>query len=1328
MAQPDKIDPLFRVDFKSLRQEPTAAPAAPAPGSPTVDPLVSMDRTAFKLPTPTAYTMSIEDRGKRIGFLNDWKTELKSSEIPMFSSEETQSRIEEIDKELYSLTAPEATTAEMQADMEGIESVFGPFGFLFPGFFVGRTIATTGRLGLMAAASRAAVTTGVATASDLGIEMVADPLLDIDPWMGMAAIAGLSIATGTFVDTFIEARTLRLLNKTVPNFFAKNFDKIVPPNSKNISNLVKHQIKDLMAKVDQGDTVALREVQDLLRKSIYKDHDTALKASQKLKDSLNLEVDALKPPKQVLKKSFADLNDDDLQAVQDLARKEAFQEFDQGFDKLKNRINNRMAMEQYRNHPIAAITARIGRGGGMSENQLNHMIGKAATESLKKRFPNIVAEGGTMNPIRLAVDYNYNSVEEMLYDFIQMPTLKRIRKSVNSSMDYDWSLVYLDEFYSRMGGKELKMWEKLGGKKLVQRVRQAVNKDVALVGGPPKTIRRVLDDVAFMRKVGKRGAKLAGKVVKVEERLTALLRAQKLRESSKTAKELIKLNGKLKTALRNTSVPEEYQLQIHNFLKPFFKNDKIATEGVPDLVDFLNRKSVDKVPMAKIIREEFSDILDLPYRVESMRDLTVEQYRRITQLSVDLQTMGKNERRIGNVAKGQVINEYTNKIKAKADKVHRRKKEDPTQRDYLSKERGWFKKKGESAVDSLSKWMGELKRPEFVIRELDGWDEFGEAQKMFRAAKKAEDINHGVMKTLTGRWDEVIKKYGNRVGKRIDAKYWSKQMEDSKGYFKSSRETMLTIAAHMGNKHNMTAMLNSLMDAKGQPMSEIVINRFLRENMSKADNLLVEDLWKITDEMYGMLNDTYKRMRGVTLPKVDKYFPIMPDYKFATKKINESIEDVFMELPHLRKLPRRMQQQFLKARTGGTSAIRLDFDSFAKHIRDVGHTVSHWEVTDDLSKIINDAGFKDTVTANLGRPKYDVLKTWVDDLMQPAPTDSTFMRRTRANVTVAMLGFKVSTALVQPLSAVAAIPRVGAKNLVVASTKFMFNPRGFVRAIQAASPQMAARNKTWHRELNEMLTSRQFKHKLGRFGSLDKNIFFSLIRVGDVLGSYTTWYAGYLRAMKKFGGDANKAIDWADQSVRLTQPQSMVKDLPKIMRSGNEFKRSLTMFYSYYSVLHNQGTEIVRRAGAGNISKLEAITALHWMYIVPPMIRSVMQERTDITAMSLLKGTTTHIAGGIPVFRDLISSQVMGYDYTVSPIFSAPTALLGAIKTGAKAAKGEDLGIGDYYSPVNLAGYTFGLPSGQAMTLVRGFHALANDRRDVVNYVDVFLKQRESTK
>ena len=318
-------------------------------------------------------------------------------ESKFFKDDSDYAEIEEIDNEIKSLTVP-----SFQSDVfyrmvgeqsQGIEQATAPWE-LFLGIAGGQIVAKLGTAALKGVLIRGTTIGAIAATTDIPIEIIAGTVGEENPWLGMALGIGLSIPMGLYADTRLERFVFRQILYKNPKFFSENLSKIVSVNTKLVSEKVKAELEVLKGRMDKGSYAAFIESQRLIRDSIY--------ATQKPVKLSKLPSEDVRIPtrkelnKAALKKSFADVKDKDLEDIQALAQVAGYKGFEDEFAKIQNRVNNKLALEVYRDHPITEMTEAISRAGGFSEQQLITMIGKEATATLKARFPRLVSKTGPL--------------------------------------------------------------------------------------------------------------------------------------------------------------------------------------------------------------------------------------------------------------------------------------------------------------------------------------------------------------------------------------------------------------------------------------------------------------------------------------------------------------------------------------------------------------------------------------------------------------------------------------------------------------------------------------------------------------------------------------------------------------------------------------------------------------------------------------------------------------------------------------------------------------------------------------------------------------------
>ena len=349
------------------------------------------------------FNPDIEDKSLRIKQLKAEKAALGQR---FLRTDEEDVRKDEIESELTALVIPPdeslETYQEIALQSQGATQVSPPWE-LFTPVFGSQALIKWGTAATKGVLTRAGTIATIATVTDIPIELLAEQVGKTNPWLGVALSVGLSIPMAHYVDARIEARVFNQILKSSPNFFTKNLKDIVSVNTKNVSQQAKARMEVLASRMDKGDYVAFKESQDLLRKELYQEIEPDVNMSTYTQEKVK-PLTRTQANREVLKRDFSDVSDADLDAIQKIAEIDSFKGFDVEFNALKNKINNKLALDAYRNHPITPMIESIKRGGGFSEEQLVLMLGEKATAQLKKRHPGIVQQPELILPGKIQID------------------------------------------------------------------------------------------------------------------------------------------------------------------------------------------------------------------------------------------------------------------------------------------------------------------------------------------------------------------------------------------------------------------------------------------------------------------------------------------------------------------------------------------------------------------------------------------------------------------------------------------------------------------------------------------------------------------------------------------------------------------------------------------------------------------------------------------------------------------------------------------------------------------------------------------------------------
>jgi hypothetical protein len=252
-----------------------------------------------------------------------------------------------------------------------------------------------------------------------------------------------------------------------------------------------------------------------------------------------------------------------------------------------------------------------------------------------------------------------------------------------------------------------------------------------------------------------------------------------------------------------------------------------------------------------------------------------------------------------------------------------------------------------------------------------------------------------------------------------------------------------------------------------------------------------------------------------------------------------------------------------------------------------------------------------------------------------------------------------------------------------------------------------------------------------------------LIKLNDLAVTYPVWIAAYHKGNKKFNQDQDKAVEYADMIVRKTQSTAAPWVLSAFQRGGknkSEGVKIIGMFYTFFAAFKNQMRETHRRFGAGDMNIVQLLASYWWKVILPGslggslipklILYSLFGDDPDEDVENVLKRIPANMigfyVGGVPVLRDVVNGFMRGYGYEFTPIADIGESIGRAVSGGIIGEKKKEYWTSRkaVRSGIELAGYTFGLPSRQMNITLDGVLDLMEDETDDISRL-MFYKEKE---
>jgi hypothetical protein len=330
------------------------------------------------------------------------------------------------------------------------------------------------------------------------------------------------------------------------------------------------------------------------------------------------------------------------------------------------------------------------------------------------------------------------------------------------------------------------------------------------------------------------------------------------------------------------------------------------------------------------------------------------------------------------------------------------------------------------------------------------------------------------------------------------------------------------------------------------------------------------------------MQGVYERITGNRMTKVDAwqvphapremagwYYSIIDDPKASymmEKRIarNES-RDLFAEQYN----PKSPRSGFtVQRKKGARHILDMNFPSvIARFLQDRNRYITLTLPLRDAQKLANNDTWRIAVENYLGRDFHRMVMPWLQDIARPMSQDTTHIERIASHLrkagTMVHIGFKLVTAAKHYTMFATTMDRIGDRSVMAKAFQTYFRSPGEAREfITARSPFMDGISKRWQRDMAEKF--RNFDPNRSEFR--DFLIHLSFLPIDIVIGQVAdvSWLAGYSKAMKKYGWDERRAIDYADKVVRDSVGSMEAKDLSRLRR-GKELQKLFTMFYAYGS-------------------------------------------------------------------------------------------------------------------------------------------------------------------
>ena len=324
--------------------------------------------------------------------------------------------------------------------------------------------------------------------------------------------------------------------------------------------------------------------------------------------------------------------------------------------------------------------------------------------------------------------------------------------------------------------------------------------------------------------------------------------------------------------------------------------------------------------------------------------------------------------------------------------------------------------------------------------------------------------------------------------------------------------------------------------------------------------------------MYPKINEMFRRIYGINMPKVDRYLPL------TNLNGADSFDAILGEAFQVA----QTSNSFLKSRKDDKTPFKsLDLLGTAyRHNRAAEHTVAMREELFKITRIFKDKDLQNKINA-----VSDKILPWAQDYFQDVgrgavkPPNSgiiALMQHVRNNVRTFFIALNPGSWLKTQTPLISVMQDVGAGRIMYYAMKGYTSPMQNWQRAKRLSRFMATRKNTNRVEIAEIAQlAERASNKPGllaktkRLTAKAQSAAYWAYTPLDLVSTSIAWNAKYDQAMEQHG-DSAKAVEEANAVVKEHFPSGRVDELPASFRSGG-LEKELTIFTADMNRMFNLG-------------------------------------------------------------------------------------------------------------------------------------------------------------
>jgi hypothetical protein len=707
------------------------------------------------------------------------------------------------------------------------------------------------------------------------------------------------------------------------------------------------------------------------------------------------------------------------------------------------------------------------------------------------------------------------------------------------------------------------------------------------------------------------------------------------------------------------------------------------------------------------------DMLNPTFRTP-YRDMTLEQFRGLTDAVKSLEKIGRDRKTATINGEKQDIQQYVTehlipKMQARGDQF--------SDAEIFDKPSDRSNNPFRIALDHLSSQLRaikaqlkpqEYKRNQYDMHELLG--PFGEAiyEPVFRANYHEVDMLKGMSDDFQKMADHLGREWQDSLKDGVtNTRLMDPNRASGAGTptpMRLNRGQMIGMALHVGNESNFDKM------TQGWKWNPQDVWRFLHDNMTEKDWKAVQSVWDQYDKHWPDMVAMNQRLGNTSPERIEprafqtkfgeqrggyaaiKYDPLRSrrgQIEAAGRAIDPG-EGLFGKSYYR---PDTTTNGSLNARNQGyTDVVDLDFHTIPRAMTESIHDLAYREALIDVHKIIENGDFRRQFQKTYGPEAYRSLQEWLGKTANADNQDreigalGKILQYSRTGLVINGIAFRISTVLKHGGSAAIKTGGYftggGEKFLAARFAAMGTNYAAEIRGAQEKFPEIRARLLQQDRDFRAMsanLFEPESKiSKAERFGH-------AAVAWSDMMTAVPTAWAAYDRAVtvgvpKNMGGTGEpmteeQAVAYASKVVREAHGSNITSARSMVINNSSEAVKMFTTLYGFMNNSYGQAADIADKLKTAGISNPQTLARGFMALIVPAIWAGYLTEGPpndkDGWAHWIAKSIGVEVAGMVPFVRDA-AAMVEGYSHAGQVgVESFLNTMVGAAKDVYHLATGQ---------------------------------------------------------